>query len=283
MRGSCSRQLLAAVQDTVGKIRDAVRLSAYGARRRDRFRIVMLTAAMPAIRRSGRGHRMIINVRVGGEVVPWIVDNFADISVLEEVFGREVYHLGDLPAPATILDLGGHVGASVLFFARRYPDATIIAVEADPVNFAKLSRNVGWLPRVHLVQAAAARHSGRITLFSSGSVDSWKSSTRYATEWQRPVEVDAVGLDALLAGQDLEAPIIVKIDIEGAEYEVLDGFKGLSSVAGLVGEVHPGLMGVPVADFRRLLREFELDLPERVDHDTTFRARRRPDPAQAPA
>jgi len=178
---------------------------------------------MPAIRRAGRGRRIFVRVRVGGAVTRWVADNYADIGVLEEVFGRQVYDLHDLPEPSTILDLGSHVGASVLFFARRYPEASIIAVEADPLNFAKLRYNVGQLPRVKLVHAAAAPERGAITLYSSGGVDSWKSSTRRFTPWQQPVEVLAVRIDDLLAEQRAQAPIVVKIDIEGAEYEVLSG------------------------------------------------------------
>jgi FkbM family methyltransferase len=261
-----------ALSRATGKGRDAVRLSRYGERGRDRLRILLLTAAMPVVRRFGRGPRVFLRVRVDGEVVRWVADNYADIAVLEEVFGKEVYDLGKFPAPATILDLGSHVGASVLFFARRHPQATIIAVEADPTNFAKLSYNVGHLRRVSLVKAAAAAHTGTLTLYSSGSVDSWKSSTRRFTAWQRPIEVRAVRIDDLLAESGAGEPIVVKIDIEGAEYEVLESFDRLERVAGLVGEVHPGLMSATVDEFRQVLQEFDVELPDAVMHDTVFRA-----------
>ena len=233
-----------------------------------------MTGAMPVIRRVGRARRFTVRVRLEGEVVSWSADNYADIGVLSEVFGQTVYALADGLAPATILDVGSHVGASVLYFSRRYPSATIIAVEADPSNFVKLTRNVGHLPNVRLVQAAAASQAGLVTLFSSGQTDSWKSSTRRTTAWQRPVEVRAVRLDDLLAKHRAREPLLMKIDIEGAEHEVLSSFHGLGRVAAIVGELHPHLIPVPVAEFRSLFAGFDLDLPEEIEHDTTFRARR---------
>lgn len=230
---------------------------------------------MPLIRRFGGGRRVRLRLRVNGQPITWTADNFADIGIVDEVFGDGVYEL-DLPAPpATIVDIGSHVGASVLFFARKFPDAEIVAIEADPGNFAKLQRNVGHLPNVRLVHAAAAATPGRLTLFASGSVDSWKSSTRRSTPWQRAIEVDAVALDDVLDWDGAGRPVLLKIDIEGAEYDVLGAFGRLGDVSAVVGEVHPGLMDGALEQFRGLFDEFELDLPAVVTGDTTFRALRR--------
>lgn len=265
---------LGSIKQVLRKGGQALELSEYGARRRDRLRILLLTAAMPLIRRAGHGRRVSLQVKLGDIVIPWTADNYADLGVLEEVFGREIYALRDIPEPATILDVGAHVGASVLYFAHRYPAATIIAVEADPLNFAKLARNVGHLPQVRLVHAAAASETGTLTLYSSGGVDSWKSSTQRTSAWQQPVNVAAVRLDDLLATHSASDPVLIKIDIEGAEYDVLRSFSGLGSACAIVGEVHPELIGVPIDEFRGLLHGFDLDLPPVVRYDTAFRASR---------
>ncbi|HTW12444.1 MAG TPA: FkbM family methyltransferase [Solirubrobacteraceae bacterium] len=252
------------------------RVAGYGDRLQDRFRILLLTGAMPLIRRLGGGRRVLVWLRLGDQVVGWTADNFADIGVVDEVFGERVYDLDLVPAPATIIDLGSHVGASVLFFAQIYPGATIVAIEADPGNFRKLHRNVGHLSNVRLVHAAAGTGPGRVTLFASGGVDSWKSSTRQSTPWQSAVEVDSVALDDVLDWDRAERPVMVKIDIEGGEYDVLRAFRSLPDVSAVVGEVHPYLMDASVDDFRTLLADFDLDLPATVEADTTFRARRAP-------
>ncbi len=252
----------------------AWRLAGYGDRLQDRLKILLLTGAMPFIRRLGGGRCVLVRLRLGDQVVGWTADNFADIGVVDEVFGERVYHADPVPVPATIIDLGSHVGASVLFFAQMYPGATIVAIEADPGNFRKLQRNVGHLANVRLVHAAAGTGPGRVTLFASGSVDSWKSSTRRSTPWQRAVEVDSVALDDVLDWDRAQHPVMVKIDIEGGEYDVLRAFRSLADVSVVVGEVHPHLMDASVDDFRALLGDFDLDLPAVVEADTTFRARR---------
>jgi tRNA1(Val) A37 N6-methylase TrmN6 len=46
----------------------------------------------------------------------------------------------------TIVDAGANIGMASIFFAQKYPDAKIIAVEAEASNFAMLARNVQPYP-----------------------------------------------------------------------------------------------------------------------------------------
>jgi FkbM family methyltransferase len=80
----------------------------------------------------------------------------------------------ELPAtPQAIIDLGAHVGMSVLYFRERYPAARILAVEPNPANFAKLERNVGGLPDVELRPVAAGGEPG--TAWLDVGQESWRS------------------------------------------------------------------------------------------------------------
>jgi FkbM family methyltransferase len=264
------------------RARDAVRLSRFGSRPIDRLRVVLLITLMPVLRRHGLSRPTRLRLRIGDTVVDWSADNDADVAVLAEIFDDRVYDFPLAPPPRVIVDLGGHVGASVLYFALRYPEARLVVVEPDPVNFAKLRRNVGHLAQVTAINAAVSDHEGTITLHSAGGLDSWKSSTSgVATPWSHPVEVRAAKLDSILAEAGVTAVDLLKIDIEGAEYEVLRSFDGLRDVQLIAGEVHPHLISAPLADFRRLLDEFELDMPAEVPHDMVFSARRRQSPHPA--
>ena len=53
-----------------------------------------------------------------------------------------------------ILDGGAHCGYATLQLAHRYPQAKIVAVEADPVNYAQLVRNTAHVPNIVAVHAA---------------------------------------------------------------------------------------------------------------------------------
>lgn len=255
--------------------RAAVALTRYGARGRDRLRILLLTLGMPLIRRWAAGRSVRVRVRIDGSEVDWSAGSYADIAVFDEVFTRNTYAVEVGADPATILDVGSHVGASVAYFARRYPHARIVAIEADPLNFAKLKRNVGALPNVTLVHAAAASHTGALTLFSAGGVDSWRSSTYRSSASQRAVSVAAVRLDDVLDRHGAGGPVLIKIDIEGGEYDVLSTFDGLDRVTAIVGEVHPWQMSASVEQFKALLDAFDIDLPASVVRDTSFRGVRR--------
>lgn len=137
---------------------------------------------------------------------------------------------------ATCADVGAHLGYFTLLMAGRTgPSGRVTSFEASPPNAAALAATVRLNEledRVTVVAAAAgAEHGGRIALLCGrrGGDMEWSTSTAFV-ERERvdarrgDVRVAAVSLD----GHFGDAPLdVVKIDVEGAEGEVLRGARRL--------------------------------------------------------
>jgi len=65
-----------------------------------------------------------------------------DLAIFEQIFVLRDCDVSLRAAPHLIVDCGAHVGCSARYFASRFPDATIVAVEAERSNFDMLVRNV---------------------------------------------------------------------------------------------------------------------------------------------
>src|SRR5687767_12880606 len=104
-------------------------VSRLAATRRARLRLLLLGCWMPlrdrlpwaTPRRSKR-----IELRVGGMRLDWWVGPRSDLEVLHEVLVLDIYRVDG--RPRTVLDLGSHIGVSVLAFRAAVPDAEIVAV-----------------------------------------------------------------------------------------------------------------------------------------------------------
>lgn len=132
-----------------------------------------------------------------------------------------------LHRPGTLLDIGAHDGAFTIPFAR-LPRSRVLAFEPLPTAFARLRAAAGGLPNVELRQEALGDHRGEVTLavpvLDGVAQEQWASTVKgYAgldarvTEQRHTValrRLDEFGLTDLTA---------VKLDAEGAEYEVLRG------------------------------------------------------------
>jgi hypothetical protein len=95
-------------------------------------------------------------------------------------------------------------------------------------------------------------------------------------DFQKPMPVFAKSLDSLIEDLDLEGIDLLKIDVEGAEEEILGSSRRLSDVRVVVGELHLGELTMPVEDFyRRYLDGFDVETTDRGPHRCTFVARRR--------
>src|SRR5271166_1471460 len=55
----------------------------------------------------------------------------------------------DLPfSPKVIVDAGANIGMASIYFAHKYPEAKIIAIEAEGSNFDMLTRNIRPYPAI---------------------------------------------------------------------------------------------------------------------------------------
>jgi hypothetical protein len=84
--------------------------------------------AVPGIRRLGTW----FTIRYRGGRYRFYVARHSDIWVLLEVLGWGAYDQPGIPEPRTILDLGSHIGTSLLHFRATYPNARIVGVEPNP-------------------------------------------------------------------------------------------------------------------------------------------------------
>jgi FkbM family methyltransferase len=185
------------------------------------------------------------------------IGNGSDESVLSEVFLEEEYRVSHTNAVRVIVDLGGNVGFSAVYFAMRFPQAQIFTLEPDPAAFRSLLKNTEPFPSIRPFPLAAAAENGTLTLYSSTS--STMSSSMYRrSQHVESHRVEAITLDEFLSREGIDAVDILKIDIEGAEFDVLRSTRCLDRVRFVIGEVHEDLMSASWEDFRGLLRDFEL-------------------------
>jgi FkbM family methyltransferase len=209
----------------------AVVVSRLGAGRRMRVKMFVLGLVTPLRDRWLSPRDAKVRLRYGRLEVPWTVGPKSDFEVLNAVLVLSEY--GELPPiePTTVLDLGSHIGTSVLVWRERFPQARIIAVEPDPVTFGRLRRNVGSWPGVELHNAAVAEQDGPVRFLSARQ--GWISSL--SRGWGKPVIVSGRTFRSLVRA--VGEVDLLKVDIEGAEHYILDDW-ALQGVKAIVGEYH---------------------------------------------
>jgi FkbM family methyltransferase len=144
--------------------------------------------------------------------------NTTDIACFQKVFLGNEYRLPYELSPRLIIDAGANVGMATLYFAARYPNATVVAIEPELGNFRMLQQNCAGLENAVLVQAALWPDNGKLKLNSSN--ESWAFSVSEIDSSAASIEVSAVTIDDLLRRFNATKIDLLKLDIEGAELEL---------------------------------------------------------------
>jgi FkbM family methyltransferase len=151
----------------------------------------------------------------------------SDIFPLQEIVAEQAYlppepvttHLRRRGATAHIVDLGGHLGYFGAFILSRFPDASLVSFEPEPMHVQLLrhcieSNDLG--PRWRLIEACADTADGTLLFTSRRSVGSHMVGAFGPEEGNDAIEVPARDVFPHIDGADL-----VKIDIEGGEWKIL--------------------------------------------------------------
>lgn len=145
-----------------------------------------------------------------------------DISVFEQHFLRR--EILDIPFSLrnvnTIIDLGANIGVSSAIFRILFPSARIVAVELDKKNTEMMQNNHRHDPLIEVINGAIWSHSGKVSLKDIGDGD-WAFQVD-PTNADVTKSVLAFSFEDLINNHDIPIVDIMKMDIEGAEADVLE-------------------------------------------------------------
>jgi FkbM family methyltransferase len=147
-----------------------------------------------------------------------------DYHVFHRIFARDEYQV-DALAPGsldTVIDLGGHIGS---FAVRAAPLARrVLTFEPHPDNFKFLKQNTETYANVTARCMAVAGKRGTATLHVS---DIPAAHSLYRPKAAQAIvgtaQVETITLADILLENQVDCCDLLKIDVEGAEYDILYG------------------------------------------------------------
>jgi FkbM family methyltransferase len=125
----------------------------------------------------------------------------------------------------TVIDIGAHIGYYTLLFAKLAgADGRIISFEPFPQNFALLKENVGLnhLDHVLVLPQAVFSRDDEIMLTVPDELHNSGEASVAQTPGTAQLRVQALTLDSYCGSASVQ-PDFLKMDVEGAEYDVLLG------------------------------------------------------------
>jgi FkbM family methyltransferase len=162
---------------------------------------------------------------------------YVDALVLKyqyrEIFIQRGYDFACSHDSPLILDCGGNIGLSVVWFKQRYPKSRVTVFEADPSIAEIPTSNMAALKlrNVEIVQAAVWNQTGTVA-FAADGPDAGRIKVRDGHREVRSVR---------LADFVTDPVDLLKLDIEGAEYSVVSDLYvtgKLHLVNRLICEIH---------------------------------------------
>jgi FkbM family methyltransferase len=213
------------------------RAEAFGAEVTVCHRLLGMRGALSVLsnRLTGYPEQLVLNAKDLRHPLSFRVRT-SDAEVYGEVFlGREY----DFPVsffPRTIVDVGANCGITSIFYANRYPDATVVAVEAETSNYAALLNNTRAYSNIVPVHAALWHTDGQVEVFPPWP--RWKSWGKWGFRVREGSGCPALTLPTLMRDIGIETVDILKIDVEGAEREIFSTCTWMDKVRVLAIELH---------------------------------------------
>ena len=198
-----------------------------------------------------------LRMRFNGKLIKlFIPEDITFIAALHEIFVRKDYALPADFKPRTILDIGANFGLASLYFTSIYPDALIYAFEPASANYKYLLSNISPFGNIKSFNCAISSKQGEIKLFVDGKHGGWNSLIGSSDKFE---VVKTLSLDDFVKEHAITSIDLIKIDVEGAEMDILSNFKGLSKTLCIIGELHYDL--IDKSEMLRLLNaHFNLEM-----------------------
>jgi len=164
------------------------------------------------VMRLPHGGRFIISSDSKSAAEAYITN--ADID-----WGSEALFARFADADSDAFDIGSHIGYYACYLSPLVRSA--YAFEPDPSNLHTLSRNAALAKNIHVVREAVSSQSGKADFYSHGN-----SAVGSLVPSEGPsISVNVTTVDNFIAEHPGVKPTLIKIDVEGHDFSVLQGME----------------------------------------------------------
>ena len=193
-----------------------------------------------------------------------------------DIGGRYIYYFGTWEPNLThwmcerlrpgdvFVDVGANIGYFSLLASKLVGrDGRVVAIEALPATFSVLQQNIAANDsrNVRAVNVAAWDSETTLTMFANSEPTGTSTLVPdWAHRWNlnREYRVSAKPMASILSGDEIERARLIKIDVEGAEWNVVSGMKQFlqrsSPDLEIMLEVAPSILGTKCQDIVEVLQ-----------------------------
>ncbi|MDR2170570.1 MAG: FkbM family methyltransferase [Planctomycetaceae bacterium] len=167
----------------------------------------------------------------------YVRPNTSDVYVNADVTQNKMGSV-QFDSVETIIDAGANIGIRTLWFANRFPNAKIVAIEPETSNYNVLKINTAMYPNICCIQCGLWKSDVKLKI---APLDDNKNKYAFQVTEAIDDDFDVVGItiDAVKEQFNMQRVDILKCDIEGSEIEVFENSASwVNSVNYFIVELH---------------------------------------------
>ena len=141
--------------------------------------------------------------------------------------------------------MGANIGDTSLFYALKFPESQIFAVEPNTNILPKLLKNTNQFKNIKVINCAISNKTEIVKLnFGDSHLG---SSLLHRDENNNSIDIQGYSLQDFCKENKINKIDLLKFDIEGAEERLLENESFIKqNVISLVGEIHDDLTSIPM-------------------------------------
>lgn len=200
--------------------------------------------------RSSRAKRPIMNLFKGIKKI-WVYFSVLVLKIKTIIFGYQAEPLFitmldySIKEDTTFLDIGSSDGVESLYLLRKYKHIKIFLLEPDINNLQRAQTAINKIfpcdERIRFENLGVSNKTQKATFYRCPTAPNQNSAVKTEKALE-PIEIQYVDLLSYVKSKKITPPLLIKMDIEGHEVEVLQGFlvylKEVNNITILM-EIHP--------------------------------------------
>ncbi|MDC3315697.1 FkbM family methyltransferase [Candidatus Thioglobus sp.] len=172
----------------------------------------------------------------------------SDMALIYEILlkskYKSEYYLPEKLNPKVVFDIGGNIGITSIYLSSIFPDAKIYTFEPMPENFEILQKNISQYKNIRAFNYGLGSKNGNFKVYLSNDPENFGGISFYpdahGNQEKSYISCEVKNVNEIINDLEVESIDLIKIDTEGAEYDILSTLKVdiLRGTSWITGELH---------------------------------------------